>query len=458
MVSTLDAVDPDTGETFTYELLNDPSGNFEVVGNEVRVKEGADIDFESDESHGILIQVTDSGGNSYQENVTINVGDLNEAPTDITFSDTSVDENSAGGTVVATLQSIDQDSGESFSYELVRDASGHFEIVGDKLVVKEGADIDYETQSVHELTVKVTDSEGNTYTESVNIQVSDLPEAVAATKESGHSVDDDKAKGKSKDRDDDDDDKAKGKSKDRDDDDDDKAKGKSKDRDDDDDDKAKGKSKDRDDDDDDDKAKGKSKDRDDDDDRDSDRDDDDESLAAATHEGGSKNDHIDGSDGDDVIDGKGGNDHLKGGDGDDTLRGGEGNDKLQGGDGDDVLQAGAGNDKLEGGDGNDTFVAGEGNDRIDGGEGSDTYTADIFDGSDYFSGGEGGGWTDIIQLNADAVSGGESDSPWTISVDGEQVEYELADHALSLNPDATGVITFSDGAELEFDGVERIEW
>ncbi|MEJ1342674.1 MAG: cadherin domain-containing protein [Candidatus Sedimenticola sp. (ex Thyasira tokunagai)] len=270
------------------------------------------------------------------------------APTDIKFSDTSVEENAAGGTVVATLQSIDQDTGDTFSYELVRDASGHFEIVDDKLVVKDGADIDYESQAIHELTVKVTDSEGNAYTESVNIHVDDVHEAVSVTEE-----------------------------------------------------------------------------------------------------GSKKSDHIEGGKGDDVIDGMKGNDHLDGE---------EGDDKLEGGEGDDILYAGSGNDNLKGGEGDDTFIAGEGNDRVEGGEGSDTYTADVFDGSDYFSGGDGGGWTDVIQLNADATPGSDPDSPWTISVDGEQVEYELADHALSLNPDASGTITFADGAELEFDGVERIEW
>ncbi|MET0047188.1 MAG: hypothetical protein ABW066_05335, partial [Sedimenticola sp.] len=118
-----------------------------------------------------------------------------------------------------------------------------------------------------------------------------------------------------------------------------------------------------------------------------------------------------------------------------------------------------GNDQMRGGEGDDRFVAGEGNDRAVGGEGNDLFEADPFGGSDYFSGGEGGGWTDVIQLNADAVpAGSDPDAPWSIQVDGEQVQYDIADHALSLDPDASGVITFSDGSELTFDGVERIEW
>ncbi|MET0085235.1 MAG: immunoglobulin-like domain-containing protein, partial [Sedimenticola sp.] len=114
---------------------------------------------------------------------------------------------------------------------------------------------------------------------------------------------------------------------------------------------------------------------------------------------------------------------------------------------------------IHGTDGSESLTTSEGSDVVYGGEGSDTMVVEPFGGSDYFSGGEGGGWTDVIQLNADGVpAGSDPDTPWTIEVDGEQVQYDIADHALSLDPDASGVITFSDGSELTFDGVERIEW
>ena len=79
-----------------------------------------------------------------------------------------------------------------------------------------------------------------------------------------------------------------------------------------------------------------------------------------------------------------------------------------------------------------------------------------FDGSDYFNGGEGGGWTDAIDLSATA--GADPDNPWTFEVDGVQLQYELASGALELSPDTSGVITFGDGTELAFDGLEKIEW
>ena len=94
-VATLSTVDADAGDSHTYAITNDPSGFFEIVGNEVRVAAGAAIDFETDQSHDITIETTDGAGNTYSEVVTISVNDLNEDPTDITLTGGSVDEGAA---------------------------------------------------------------------------------------------------------------------------------------------------------------------------------------------------------------------------------------------------------------------------------------------------------------------------------------------------------------------------
>ena len=191
--------------------------------------------------------------------------------------------------------------------------------------------------------------------------------------------------------------------------------------------------------------------------------------------GGDGNDHLYGGDGNDTLYGELGNDHLDGGDGNDHLYGGDGNDQLDGGDGNDHLDGGDGNDKLDGGGGNDFLSGGSGidilhggagddvlsggsgkNDKAYGEEGNDTYVMNPFDGKDYFDGGEGGGWTDAIDVSS--IAANDPDSPWTVIVDGDAVEYDLAAGALELNPDTAGVITFGDGSELTFEGVERIEW
>jgi len=178
VVATLSSVDADAGDSHVYAITDDASGFFEIVGNEVRVKTGADIDFENISNHDVTVQSTDSAGNEYSEVVSLTVNDVNEAPTDIVFNGDSVDENSVAGTVVATLSTTDEDSGESFSYAL-NDASGLFEISGDQVVVKVGADIDFESADSHELSVEVTDSAGNMLTENFTINVNDIVENIA---------------------------------------------------------------------------------------------------------------------------------------------------------------------------------------------------------------------------------------------------------------------------------------
>ena len=195
-VATLSTVDADAGDAFTYTLSNDPSGFFEIVGDEVRVAPGANIDFETAQSHDITIEVTDNGGNSYSETVTINVNDLNdEAPTDIDVSGGSVDEDASQGTTVATLSTVDADAGDAHSYAITNDPSGFFEIVGNEVRVAPGANIDFETDPTHDITVETTDAAGNTYSEVVTLTVNNVNEAPTDISVAGGSVDEGSAAG-----------------------------------------------------------------------------------------------------------------------------------------------------------------------------------------------------------------------------------------------------------------------
>ncbi|NEP10071.1 MAG: calcium-binding protein [Symploca sp. SIO2C1] len=88
-------------------------------------------------------------------------------------------------------------------------------------------------------------------------------------------------------------------------------------------------------------------------------------------------DTLEGTSGIDLLLGFDGNDLLQGNEGHDFLFGGLGNDTLYGGTGHDYLLGGTGDDSLYGGDGSDILLGGEGNDRLYGGAGTD-----IFDGGE----------------------------------------------------------------------------
>ena len=77
-VATLSTVDADASNSFSYTLTSDPSGFFEISGNQIQVKAGASIDYETATSHNVTVEVDDGAGNTYSEVITLNVNDLND--------------------------------------------------------------------------------------------------------------------------------------------------------------------------------------------------------------------------------------------------------------------------------------------------------------------------------------------------------------------------------------------
>ena len=88
VVGTLSAIDPDDGDTHTFNLT-DPvqhpdNAHFTIDGDQL--KAAAIFDFEAKASYTLNLQVTDADGLTFAQGVTIEVTDVNEAPTDLTLS------------------------------------------------------------------------------------------------------------------------------------------------------------------------------------------------------------------------------------------------------------------------------------------------------------------------------------------------------------------------------------
>ena len=78
LIGILSASDPDVSDTFTF-TVNGPSAElFKVVGNELRVAQGAVLDYEASQSHEVVVTVTDGTGRSHTKTLTIEVQDISE--------------------------------------------------------------------------------------------------------------------------------------------------------------------------------------------------------------------------------------------------------------------------------------------------------------------------------------------------------------------------------------------
>ena len=102
------------------------------------------------------------------------------APTGVTLTGGTVQENATAGTVVGTLGAVDPDSGDIHSFALTGGATNLFELAGNQICVKAGAALDFETQSSQALTVKVTDQDGLSATQTVTIGVTNVVETGTA--------------------------------------------------------------------------------------------------------------------------------------------------------------------------------------------------------------------------------------------------------------------------------------
>ncbi|MBO4435502.1 MAG: cadherin repeat domain-containing protein [Fibrobacter sp.] len=154
------ASDVDDDDTLTYSI-KDPTVTFiinEATG-EITVKADSTIDYETKNEYTVTVVVTDKYGYTDTATVTIKVNDVNEAP-DVPDQTITVKEDAEVGTDVGHIKASDPDTAKAFStltYELVEE-SEQFDVKDDGTVVlKKG--LDYETDSVYVIKVRVTDGE-----------------------------------------------------------------------------------------------------------------------------------------------------------------------------------------------------------------------------------------------------------------------------------------------------------
>ena len=177
-VGTLSTIDGDPGETFTYTLVEGPGNTdnalFAIDGSSLTTAAG--LDFETSSTRSIRVRTTDSAGAHFDKALVVTVIDLNEAPTDVALSASSVDENQPSGTTVGLLSGTDPDLGDTLSFSIVPGAgdtdNASFSITGTTL--KTAALLNFEVRSSLSIRVRVTDSGSLTHEEVLVVSVVDV--------------------------------------------------------------------------------------------------------------------------------------------------------------------------------------------------------------------------------------------------------------------------------------------
>lgn len=121
------------------------------------------------------------GGTSANYDTTVTVSGVNDAPTDLALSASTVAENAATGTVVGTVTGTDVDAGDTKTYSLTNTAGGRFAINASTgvLTVANGSLLNYESARSHSVTVRVTDRGGLTYDEAFTISLTNVNQTPA---------------------------------------------------------------------------------------------------------------------------------------------------------------------------------------------------------------------------------------------------------------------------------------
>jgi VCBS repeat-containing protein len=145
----------------------------------ITVADAAALDFETTPSFALTVQVTDAGGLTDTATVTVDLTNVNEAPSlaDASFS---LPENSANGTLVGTVAATDPDAGDTRSYAITGgNTGGAFAIdpTTGAITVANSAALDFETTPGFALTVQVTDAGGLTDTATVTVDLTNVNEA-----------------------------------------------------------------------------------------------------------------------------------------------------------------------------------------------------------------------------------------------------------------------------------------
>lgn len=184
IVGTVSATDADQGQTLSYSIVSgNDSGTFEIdsESGEITVADSSQLDRETVAQFLLTVQATDNGNpaRSGTGEITINVSNVNEFDPVSSDQTVSIDENLEEGTVIAVISATDPDAVSNLTYAITGGGSG-FSIDSQtgEIKVADPSALDMESTQQIVLDVTVTDNESptRTATATVTINLQDVNE------------------------------------------------------------------------------------------------------------------------------------------------------------------------------------------------------------------------------------------------------------------------------------------
>lgn len=193
-IGEFNGLDYDDNETFTYTLfdeINYPDNyyfNLHTVTNEfdvdsVYLRNSVVFNYELKTGYTINVKVIDSGGLSFTSTFTVFVGNIDDQPSGVFLSNSSVLENLPSGTTVGFITTYDEDVNDTYTYTLtnnsqsfldenyVENDNSFFYIDGDELKTNQA--FDYEDRTSYNVVINATQDNaiGFTATQSFTINI-----------------------------------------------------------------------------------------------------------------------------------------------------------------------------------------------------------------------------------------------------------------------------------------------
>lgn len=165
------------GNAGQFSLINNPDGLF-AINAAGQLVVNANLDYETNATPSVTVQITDRDGQTYNETFTINVNDVNDTPS-LANASFSVNENQTGTIQLGRITATDQD-GDTLSLALTK-GGDIFSLSDDgQLSLTTATGLDYETKNSYQITVAAQDEHGSVSSHDYTINILDMNEPPTA--------------------------------------------------------------------------------------------------------------------------------------------------------------------------------------------------------------------------------------------------------------------------------------